>query len=312
MDSPRNTRIQSSVHLARCRAGVLVAALAMAWLVVGCGSSDEPAKADQRPAKASPSPAVTAPATPAAATPAPTGAPVVYLLGGSSARESIVSNASWAAQVKQLGGGSVTTKDLGASNEAYGQDILLVKAMPKGPAIVLIGLAVGRYTGPPPEGGYQEAIPDAVAAMSPGALVNHRYKVSHIKTPAEKATMVDEWVAGHYPVFEKDYAANAADLEALVKACKERGFRPVLLQLPLNLEVVGTAFDPALSTYVPAAKQLAAENDIPWIDFVAAARLKGGDFYDLMHLVEPGRTKWQKLLSAKTVKLLKQYGMSQD
>jgi hypothetical protein len=42
--------------------------------------------------------------------------------------------------------------------------------------------------------------------------------------------------------------------------------------------------------------------------FVAAADLRDGDFYDLWHLVEPGRAKWQALLSARTATLLLRYG----
>ena len=47
---------------------------------------------------------------------------------------------------------------------------------------------------------------------------------------------------------------------------------------------------------------------MPWVSFVSAAKLPNRDFYDLWHLVEPGRTVWQGLLSAKTAALLKAYG----
>ena len=43
------------------------------------------------------------------------------------------------------------------------------------------------------------------------------------------------------------------------------------------------------------------------MSFVSAAKLPNRDFYDLWHLVEPGRTVWQGLLSAKTAALLKAY-----
>ena len=39
-----------------------------------------------------------------------------------------------------------------------------------------------------------------------------------------------------------------------------------------------------------------------------ASDLPDRAFYDLWHLVEPGRTVWQNLLSAKTAALLKTYG----
>jgi hypothetical protein len=42
---------------------------------------------------------------------------------------------------------------------------------------------------------------------------------------------------------------------------------------------------------------------------VKAAGLKDGDFFDLFHLVEPGRVKYQRLLSQKTARLLDAYGL---
>jgi len=46
--------------------------------------------------------------------------------------------------------------------------------------------------------------------------------------------------------------------------------------------------------------------DVPWIPLLTS-RIPSTSFYDLWHLVEPGRIVWQKLLSAKTAALLKQY-----
>jgi hypothetical protein len=34
-----------------------------------------------------------------------------------------------------------------------------------------------------------------------------------------------------------------------------------------------------------------------------------GDFYDLVHLVEPGRVKYQRRLCGQSADLLRQYGM---
>ena len=42
---------------------------------------------------------------------------------------------------------------------------------------------------------------------------------------------------------------------------------------------------------------------------VASARFADTDFYDMWHAVQPGRAKWQLLLSDETVKLLRRYGM---
>lgn len=72
--------------------------------------------------------------------------PVVYLLGGSTARESITSGPALAAEIKQDGGPTVQAYDLGSMNQNYGQDVAIIDNAPKIPSIVLIGVNVGRYT----------------------------------------------------------------------------------------------------------------------------------------------------------------------
>ena len=65
---------------------------------------------------------------------------------------------------------------------------------------------------------------------------------------------------------------------------------------------------PALSLASAAAcKAVAAAENVPSVSFVAEAHVPNAGFYDLWHLVQPGRVTWQKLLSAKTAELLKTY-----
>jgi hypothetical protein len=234
------------------------------------------------------------------------GSPVatVYLLDGSGARECIVSNASWAAQIEDLGGPKVRARDLGNTNQTFLQDSMLVGAMPKEKALVLIGLSIGRYTGDPAEGseGY-----DPGSVLASDAEVNHHYSVSHVLSDGRKQGLLDKWLAERYPVFQQTNAANTAELDKLVEECRSRDLHPVLLELPLNLDIVGTSLDEPRATYRAGARKIAARYDIPYLDFVADVGLVNGDFYDNMHLVEPGRLKWQKRLSTEVVALLKEY-----
>jgi len=239
--------------------------------------------------------------TPAATLkPLSTAVPTVYLLGGSAARESIVSCSSWAAAVKKAGGGTINARDFGATNQTYDADLQLVKAMPAGKALVFIGLAVGRYT----------EVPGTGPATDPQAIVNSNADVVHrYSTPlslGRKKQLVNQWVTTRYPEFKKNFAANAAGLDTLIQGCIERHFHPVLLELPLNLEVVGSSFDPARAQYGADAKKLAAQYKIPYVDFVAEAKLTSTEFFDLFHLIAPGRDKWQPLLTRETVKVLQQ------
>jgi hypothetical protein len=64
---------------------------------------------------------------------------------------------------------------------------------------------------------------------------------------------------------------------------------------------------PARSLGVRAA---AVDSGIPCEDFVADIGLVSSDFVDVAHLVEPGRTKYQRRLSRLVVAKLKQYGLT--
>ena len=230
--------------------------------------------------------------------------PVVYLLGGSVARECIVSEQSWAAAVADAGGPTALTYDLASSNRTTATDLKLVAAMPKVPTIVFIGVNVGRFTPAPST--------PSVTLPAPSETVppweQHRY--SDARSVAAKESLLRGWLRTRYPLFKKHYAYNRGMLEKLVKACKAKGFRPVLLELPRNTAVVKSRLDAPVARYHRSCKALAAEYRIPWVNFVGAAKLKNGDFHDLWHLIDPGRRKWQPLLAAKTAALLKKYGMA--
>ncbi len=72
--------------------------------------------------------------------------PGVYLLGGSSARESIVSGDALAGEIAQLGGPRVAAYDLGSSNQNFAESLAVVDNAPDTPAWLLVGLNLGRFT----------------------------------------------------------------------------------------------------------------------------------------------------------------------
>src|SRR5665648_1044695 len=76
---------------------------------------------------------------------------------------------------------------------------------------------------------------------------------------------------------------------------------------------------PAVLTYNMGSRNQTFYEDVAFVkglpqvptvvNFVGAANLVDRDFYDIAHVVEPGRTKFQRLLSDKTIDLIKRYGM---
>jgi len=235
----------------------------------------------------------------------PPAEPIVCLLGGSAARESTISDASWAAQVKDLGGPSVAAYNLGSGNRTLAQDVELIKELPKTRGIVYIGINVGRFTAPPSHPTLD--FPKPTASLPP--YRQHRYSQSRILSVAKKEELLRKWLAERYPVFKANYATCLRTLDKLVATSKSRGLHPVLLELPRDTQVIGAALDAPVARFTASCRALAKKHDVPWVSFVSAARLPNADFYDLWHLVEPGRKVWQRLLSEKTVTLLDKYGL---
>jgi hypothetical protein len=95
------------------------------------------------------------------------------------------------------------------------------------------------------------------------------------------------------------------------EACLERGLHPVLLDLPRDLEVIGHALDGQVARVKAGCSMIADAYGIPWVTPVKAARMVDADYFDLWHLVEPGRVKYQERLAAKTATLLRSYGLDQ-
>ncbi len=230
--------------------------------------------------------------------------PVVVLLGGSAARESTIKDAgagSWAAAVAADGGPAVATFNLGSRNRTLAQDAQIVKHLPSG-TLVFIGINIGRFT--EPQSSPQITLP-ASPELSP--YKQHQYNVGNRLSDAKKQLMLQQWLTTRYPEFKKHFKLNAALLTTLVKTCKARGLHPVLLDLPRNTDIIGKALAKPVTRMTAACKAVAVAENVPWVSFVAEAHVPNADFYDLWHLVQPGRLTWQKLLSAKTAELLKTY-----
>ena len=222
--------------------------------------------------------------------------PVVYLLGGSAARECTVSDTSWAAQVLQRGGPTVLTFNLGSIHQSFREDLTLVPTLPAIPSITFIGLNFGRFT-------------STAGPTRAERYTQHHYSIRHILSNAKKRWLVTDWLKRRYPVFKARFSYGLSLLDQLIAACQQSDLHPVLLELPLNLQIVGHAFDAPRAQIRSACQALAKKYQIPYLDFVRKAGMVSGDFYDLVHLVEPGRVKYQRRLCGQSADLLRQYGM---
>jgi hypothetical protein len=233
----------------------------------------------------------------------PPATPIVLLLGGSAGRECTVSDRNWQDQIVRRGGSPVVVRNLSSKNQTFTQDLALVTQLPRAPTVVFIGINVGRFNMPP-------TITFPTRAGPYQWVGQHRYSEERVLSPERKERVAAEWMDRRYPAFAQRFQYNLAVFEQVVLACLQRGLHPVLLDLPRNTAMIGDRLDVPVGIYSRACQGLAASYGIPFVSFVTRAGLESADFFDIAHLVEPGRAKWQLLLSDTSIDLLRQYGMT--
>jgi hypothetical protein len=229
--------------------------------------------------------------------------PLVFLLGDSLARESTVSDRSWSNAVRHYGEANVAVYNLGSRNQTFDHSAALVTLMPARPAIVFISVDPGRFAS-----GRTTPITSLDAELA-AKHWQHHYKDADIMSWGRKQAMLRAWVQRSYPVFRARYLANLLRLDALLTTCERRHVHAVLLDLPMNMQLIGSTMDVPIETYRDGCKSLAALHGVPYVNLAGRAQLTNEDFYDIAHMVGSGRVKFQKLLAQKTVALLRQHGM---
>ncbi len=278
---------------------------------------------------------------------------VVYLTGGSAAREAVVSGPALAAEIERVGGPRVTALDFGFMNQNFAETLAIADNVPAEDSWVLVGVNLGRFTATPAVnerqvvgrelllksaflqryvadtyGRYTHSytilpgifsyLTDKMKSagrrassgdLTGGAYRQHQYTVSGNHTAKQKRAMVDEWLTTRYPEFERNLDYNLAMLEQILLRCRQRGVHAVLVELPLNRDVVGTRFEKAIVQYKVPVMALADEYDAPYIDVNEVAAVPDKDFHDLSHLVEPGRVLWQRRLAKALVPILEGEGV---
>lgn len=149
----------------------------------------------------------------------------------------------------------------------------------------------------------------AGAAISSGGPVRHdydpfKYSLERAYTPAQKDSMVATWFERAYPRFRANVDYNLAMLDEVVACAQERGLHVVIVELPLNRAAVRGRFDEVLSMYQGPVRAMARARRVPYLDLERTDALPSSDFHDLVHLVEPGRARWQRRLARELAALM--------
>jgi hypothetical protein len=282
---------------------------------------------------------------------APPDEPAVYVLGGSSTRESFVGERSLAARLTAAGGGGVAVRELASNNQEFGSDLAIIDNLPRTPAVVVIGVGMERFVHGPQaterqlsgrpllisspalkrflaaETGYDDDRLSILPGIADYAVTwahwrfnrlrlgrpqrirfkQHLYTREMAYSDAHKRDQVTRWLEHRGRPggqFDRVFAYNAAALEQAVALARERGFEVMLVENPLNLDIVGHSFDHMSQRYRPFCERVADEYGASYVDFVPAANLHSGDFRDLTHMLYPGQLKYESRLARAVLPIL--------
>jgi hypothetical protein len=162
--------------------------------------------------------------------------PQVFYLGDSTARESIVTDEDWTAQLVRLGApAKVQAHLLGGHNQTFGMDEVVLSHLPSraGQAaqdVVVISVGLTRFIrlpnpqDPAPLGGG--------TGLSP--WMRHKYDAVPPMTLAERRRLATSWTHRPSKIVRDHLAANLASLGRVIQACIAKNLKPVLVNEPLT------------------------------------------------------------------------------
>lgn len=245
----------------------------------------------------------------------PASSVVVYYLGDSVARESVVDDARWTAQLQGRAAAAgrvppVAAFTLAGHNQGFAMDRQLIRALPPTPegvprGIAVIGVGLSRFIARPltqPPAVVQPPAPGEPPVLS--AWDRHRYADRRPLSRVRKRELVSRWMTRRWDGFLASRRANLLAILRLVETCRQRGLRPVLLDQPLDLEVVGHGLDAPRGSYRSACRRLSRRYHFTYLAYAHPLRLPTAYFWDLMHVLPPGSARWQSRLSDQLVGLL--------
>jgi hypothetical protein len=125
----------------------------------------------------------------------------------------------------------------------------------------------------------------------------HRYDDRPRRSEEKKREMVRRWNTRRAPLFRKYLDYNLAMLGQLLERARQRGVDVILMELPFNWDVIGTDLDWVVAAYQPKVQALADTYGVAYIDFTRELPLTTADYWDLMHLLKPGREIWEQRLA---------------
>ena len=174
---------------------------------------------------------------------------------------------------------------------------------------MLIGVGISRFIGPPLEQTPpQIAAADARRRAHAQPVGAARYDGRAPLSLTRKKELVPRWMDRRWAALPGQPASNFAAIARIVKTCADKGLRPVLVDQPLDMKVVGSGLDKPRRAIRAACDDLARrygkKYGVRYVHFTKSVGIPTRDFWDMHHLFDPGARIWQSRLSDELVKML--------
>ncbi len=147
------------------------------------------------------------------------------------------------------------------------------------PVVLMYGFALARV-----RDALQRSVGRWRSGEAPVAYQQCIYTPIPKQSDEAKRALVQKWIAQFRPRFLEHFDQNAAMLETLVGELTARGLRVVLLEQPLNHDVVGGQFRLEQERYRRHAAGLDNGRDVVFLNLNASFGFRNDDFHDLTHI----------------------------
>lgn len=143
----------------------------------------------------------------------------------------------------------------------------------------------------------------AKGQLAVGSYTQHHLDDGPVKSEKAKRGVLMNWWRVRHPQFRENVGFNMAMLDELVRRGRQRGFGVVLVELPRNMELIGTLWDGVDRTYRPRVRAIAGRYGIAYLDFNRGLGLSSADFFDYGHMRHSGRVVWEARLARELARL---------
>lgn len=252
--------------------------------------------------------------------------PMVVLLGGSSVRSSVSSESSLASEVTLAGGPQIISYTLASSGQSFAESMAIIDNLPDTPTTVMLGIYINRfshtraknfqqvsgnylfiesaalrnyfcstYGKKPPPFGLLSGVMMYIATY-PYRYLHEVFEDISLRNNLENnfsnAEMNKQYVRMFrqytVPKFDCNFEHNALLLMQIVKHCKNLGFDVVLLEMPINSEVIGNTHDIQLARMRRLCRNIAETYNVSYLNFNDQLLLSNTAFRDINHLNKDG------------------------